>query len=359
MDFALSEDQQLLQQTVQGFLERECPAARVRELYDADEPGETALWREAAELGLAGLAIPEAHGGAGFELLELALVSEVLGEGAAPLPFLGHSLAALAVLGAGSPQQRETWLPRLASGAVLASVALGESADAWEPDRWTVECSEERLTGVKRYVTGASGADLLVVGLAGGELALLEPGAPGCSLEPLDTLDRTRRLSGLRLEGAPAERLPEGVAFAPRLRDAGLVLLAADAFGSAWSLLRKTIDYLGTREQFGTRITQFQAVKHELANLATELEPARGLYWFSAHAFDHVPDEAERSAALAKAHVTDRSLDVARRAVELHGGIGFTWECDAHIWLKRTMFDRSYLGGPDSHRDRCARLAGW
>jgi alkylation response protein AidB-like acyl-CoA dehydrogenase len=143
------------------------------------------------------------------------------------------------------------------------------------------------------------------------------------------------------------------------MRDAGLVLLAADAFGCAWQLIRATISYLSAREQFGTRLVQFQAIKHQLANLAAELEPSRALWWYAAHAQDHIPAQAERAAAITKAHVTDRAMDTAREAVELHGGIGFTWECDVHIGYKRALFDRAFLGSPGVHRERSAQLAGW
>ena len=143
------------------------------------------------------------------------------------------------------------------------------------------------------------------------------------------------------------------------MRDAALVLLAADAFGGATRLVEMSVEYAKTREQFGVTIGHFQALKHQLANMAVDVEPARGLYWYAAHAQDHVPDQAERSAAIAKAHITDRYLQVARDAVEAHGGIGFTWECDVQIWFKRAMFDRAYLGSPALHRERSAQLAGW
>jgi alkylation response protein AidB-like acyl-CoA dehydrogenase len=143
------------------------------------------------------------------------------------------------------------------------------------------------------------------------------------------------------------------------VRDAALVLLAADAFGGASRLVEASVEYARTREQFGVVIGQFQALKHQLADMALEVEPARGLYWYAAHAFDHVPEEAERSAALAKAHVTDVFMQVARDAVEAHGGLGFTWECDVQIWFKRAMFDRAFLGSPSLHRERAATLAGW
>jgi alkylation response protein AidB-like acyl-CoA dehydrogenase len=153
--------------------------------------------------------------------------------------------------------------------------------------------------------------------------------------------------------------LPEGKAAAPRVRDAGLCLLAADAFGTGKRLVDMSVAYAKEREQFGVTIGHFQALKHQLANMALEIEPARGLYWYAAHAFDHLREEAERAAALAKAHITDRAMQIARDAVEVHGGIGFTWECDVQIWFKRAIFDRAFLGIPSLHRERAAQLAGW
>ena len=139
----------------------------------------------------------------------------------------------------------------------------------------------------------------------------------------------------------------------------GLVLAAADSFGAASRLIDQCVAYAGTREQFGRKIGEFQAVKHQIARLGTEIEPTRGLYWFAAYAWDHLPEEASHSASLAKAHITDRAVDTARMAVELHGGIGFTWECDVQMWFKRTMFNRAFLGTPEWLRERCATLAGW
>jgi len=125
------------------------------------------------------------------------------------------------------------------------------------------------------------------------------------------------------------------------------------------SLVRMTTDYAKARQQFGQPIAQFQSVKHQIADMATSIEPARGLFWYAAHAWDHLQDEAPRSAAIAKHHLTDRATEIARDAVELHGGLGFTWECDVQIWMKRAMFDRAFLGTPEAHRARCAALGGW
>ncbi len=357
MDFGLSQEQELLIDTVRRFAANECPPARRRELFDQADGHDPALWRGLIELGLGGLSLPEAYGGAGLELLDLALVAEVLGSEAVPVPLLGHALAGLAIALGGSQAQRERWLPALAAGSALGTIAFGEADDCWEPSAAQTTLEGGRLRGQKPFVPAGRHADVIVVSTRGGGLALVERGAEGVKLEPVDSVDRTRRLDRLTLEGAPGEALIEPVA--ERVRDAGLVLLSADAWGGAWKLVETTVEYAKTREQFGQPIAEFQAVKHQLADLALEVEPARGLVWFAAHAFDHLPAESVRAAALAKSHATDRFMWAARRAIELHGGIGFTWQCDVQIWFKRAMFDRSFFGNPSAHRRRLARLSGW
>jgi len=163
----------------------------------------------------------------------------------------------------------------------------------------------------------------------------------------------------VRFNGAACDELPGGPDAAGRVRDAALVLLAADAFGGAWRCVEMAVEYSKSREQFGVPIAHFQSLKHQLADMAVDVEPARALYWYAAHAFDHIPDESERSAAVAKAHLTDRYMQVARDTVEAHGGIGFTWECDVQLYFKRAMFDRTLLGTPREHRERAANLANW
>jgi alkylation response protein AidB-like acyl-CoA dehydrogenase len=358
VDFGLSDEQRLLQDSVAQFLGKENDATKLRTRFDAEEAFDAGLWRGMAELGLAGLAIPEAHGGAGLELLDAALVAETLGRGAAPGPFLGHTLASLALSLGGSAAQQRVWLPRLATGDALGTIALAEPDGAWQPEEWHLAVGPT-LSGAKAHVPNAAAADLIVVGLAGGALALVERARGGVVTEPFPGVDRTRRLDSVRFEGAACEELPGGAATAKRVRDAGLVLLAADAFGGASRLVEMSVEYAKTREQFGVTIGHFQALKHQLANMALEVEPGRALHWYAAHAFDHAPEDASRAAALAKAHLTERFLAVARDAVEAHGGIGYTWECDVQIWFKRAIFDRTFLGAPAVHRERAAALAGW
>jgi alkylation response protein AidB-like acyl-CoA dehydrogenase len=375
--FGLVEEQELLQETVRSFVAGECPPARRRALFEAGSGHDPALWKGLAEIGLAGLVVPEAHGGAGLELLDLALACEVLGEGALPTPLPFHALACLAIGAFGSQAQRARWLPALASGEAIGTIALSDAAGlpqagAGAASGWGALADGGRLRGEVRQVPAAGIADVIVAGVVGGAgpgagaLALVERGAAGASLAPASCVDRTRPLFDVRFDATPCDPLAGGAQAgrdvgppADRVRDAALSLLAADAFGGAWQLTRVTADHARARRQFGRPIAEFQAVKHQLADMATAIETARGLYWYAAHTFDHLPEESAHAAALAKAHVTDRAVGIARAAVELHGGIGFTWECDVQIWLKRAMFDRVFLGTPAQHRARAAALAGW
>ncbi len=209
MDFSLAEEQELLQETVRGFVAKECPPQKVRAIFDGDRQEVLALWKGLAEMGIAGLVVPEAHGGAGLELLELALVAEELGRGAVPVPFLGHALATLALAHGGSAAQQAKWLPRLASGEVRASVALAEAGARWLPEQWSAELANGRIRGSKDFVPEAEGAELFVVGCGGGGLALVEAGT-GVRVTPEPTLDRGRPLATLALDGAVAEPLAAG-----------------------------------------------------------------------------------------------------------------------------------------------------
>lgn len=359
MDFGLSEEQEMLQETIRGLLQNECPTTRLRELFDAGEGHDPRLWSAMVEMGLAGLIVPEAQDGAGMELLDLALVAEVLGEFAVPSPFLGHSLAIQGVLLRGSPAQRAAILPALAVGDQVATVALQESESAWAPRDWTAKLDGDRLSGVKTIVTHAMLADRMLVGIQGGELAWVDARGEGVEVKPVGGIDRTRPLATVTFNAAPAERITGGPGAAESLTDAAAVLLAADAFGAASKLIDLDVAYALEREQFGQPIAQFQAVKHTIARLGTDIEPTRALFWFAAHALDHLPHEAARAASVAKAHITDRAMNAARQSVELHGGYGFTWECEVQMWFKRIMLDRSLMGTPDQHRERTADLGGY
>ena len=358
MEFGLTEEQLLLQETLRGFVENECPPVRVRELFDLGSGQDASIWSGLSEMGMAGLLIPESFGGSALGALDLALVCEVLGGGAVPSPLLEHSLAARGLAENGSEAQRSKWLPRMATGSVIGTVAFGEAESLWDPTDWTLRVEQDRLWGSKAFVSYGELADLLLVGIEGGRFALVEREAPGVKMEGLEGLDRTRPLARVEFEGAPCELLVSGGEASGRIRETALAALAADAFGAAAALVDITVDYAKAREQFGQSIAQFQSVKHQIARLGLEIEPTRALWWHAAHAVDHLPDEAVRAPALAKAHIGERAAAVARMAVELHGGLGFTWECDVQIWLKRILFNRTFMGHPEALRERSALLGG-
>jgi len=362
MNFGLSEDQVLLKSTIKRFLEEQCPTSRVRAIMESASGHDSGFWQGLVDLGVPGLMIPAAYGGSGLELLDLALAAEELGYAATPGPFLGSAMATVALVEGADASQREHWLPRIASGNVLASIAFGEADSEWDPARYTTKVAGGKLTGAKPFVPYASIADAIVVAAVDGRgpgLWLVERGAPGIAITPLKVVDLTRRVETVRFTGTPATKLGGTSAAIQRTIDAGCVLIAADAYGGSRRCLDMTAQYAQQREQFGQIIGAFQAVKHQIANMACELEPSLSLYWYAAHAFDRIHDQSARHAALVKAHLTDLYDRVTRDATELHGGIGFTWEFDLHLWFRRAIFDRSFLGEASAHRARAAQLAGW
>jgi len=298
--------------------------------------------------------VPESEGGLGLDLLTAAVVAEVTGHYAVPAPVIPAILAAWLIATAGNEAQRAKWLPRLLGEGAKAAFAFAETG-GWSPESWTL--SGETLTGSKYHVERADSADLFIVGGANGRLSIVD--ADKAALTPVDSLDRTRPLFEVAFDAAEADVLSHDPAIARRLFDALCVCVAADALGAASAIQARAIDYAKERKQYGQLIGSFQALKHQLADMSVELEPARPLIWYAAHAWDMGQKDAPRMAALAKAHLTGISVQVARAAIEAHGGIGYTWAHDAQIYFKRAMFDYAWLGTPGRHRDRQAALAGW
>ncbi len=361
MDFGLSEEQRRLKDTLRRFLADHCSSVRVREVMASDDGHDRELWNGLAQLGVGGLLVPESHGGLGGELLDAALVAEELGYAAAPGPLLGTTMATLAVVEGDDAAAQQRWLGRLASGECLATVAIGEDGSEWRPAHFAGRVTSGRLSGAKPLVPYAGLAEFLVVAAADDEgpgLWLVDAEAEGIECARLEVNDQTRRLDAVTFADVEATRLG-GAALLERVVSAGLVLVAADAYGGASRCLEMTRSYVLEREQFGQAIGGFQAVKHQLADMVAALEPSLSLWWYSAHAFDHIKDQAPRHAAMAKAHLSCVFEDIVRQATELHGGIGFTWEFDLHLWLRRALFDRSFLGDAALLRARAAQLAGW
>ena len=354
MRFALSEDQRLLQDSLEKALAELSPLERVRRFADQGEESAPDIWRGLADLGLPGLLIDEEHGGLSLGMLEAALAAEALGRAVAPTPFLGSAvLAPLALKLGGTDEQRARWLPKLAAGEVTAGVAISEPI-AGSRDGAGVTAQGGKLSGKALFAIDVAGADLLVVADCAGGLHLAETAD---AIEAMASIDATRRLSELTFKATPAQALSSNQAL-ERLRDAAWILLAADTLGAAQAMIDKAVAYAKERRQFGRVIGSFQAVKHLCAEMAAELEPARSLVWYAAYAFDHAPDEAPLMAAHAKAHLSEIGRFIARTSTEVHGGIGMTDLLGLHYWFKRIGLNRQLLGGPERVREAAARMQG-
>ena len=359
MEFGLSEEQRMLQQSLSGYLGSACALPRVREAADAGDTRPMDVWQGLAQLGVQGIVTPEAYGGVGLDMLEAALVAELLGGAVAPAPFVASSvMAPVALMQAGSDAQREAWLPRIASGEAVIGVGLTEQIGRRESDGIAVD--RGRLTGRAMFVLDGMDADALIVADNDGALHLVDAADTG--RRTLNTVDRTRSVAEVALDSTPGEVLPGSVADREPLLatiDAGRIMLAADTLGAAQNMLDQAVAYARERRQFNRVIGSFQAVKHLCAEMAAALEPCRSLVWYAAHAVRAVPEESRLMACHAKAHLAEVGRFVSRTATEVHGGMGFTDLLGLHYWFKRIGVDRQLLGAPEIVREEAAVAQGW
>jgi len=370
MDFGLSGEQQQLKDSAREFLNGECSTAEVRKAMASEDGRLAGLEGEIAKLGWNGLIVPEKFGGSGLAMLDMAVLLEEQGYAAMPGPFLFSSvLAASALAMGGTDELNAKWLRALAEGKASGTVAIVEKSDSLRPaDLETIARRDGgglRIRGVKMFVPYANLADFIIVAARAGEgagdagLFVAETGAPGVRIKMMKNLDLTRRVAEVEFSDAPAAALGGGAALYSRLLDIGAVAVAADSLGGAERALEMAVEYSKVREQFGKPIGSFQALKHAAAEIVSDLEPARALLWYAAYAQDSAVAEAPRVAAMAKARLSDVYSRTTDRAVLMHGGIGFTWEHDIHLWFKRSRFNESYFGSPVYHRERVAQLGGY
>jgi alkylation response protein AidB-like acyl-CoA dehydrogenase len=362
MSFALSPDQVELRAVVRAFLEKEAPMDAVRAAVDTEPGHDTALWaRMAGELGLAGLGVPEAHGGTGERFSDVAVVAQELGRALTPSPFFSSVvLATQLLLAAGD----DVLLPELAAGELTATAALVEAAGDWSLAGLATTAAERdgrwSVTGEKRYVTDAHTSGLLLVladSAAGPVLLAVRAGAPGLRTTRVAALDATRALGTVTLAGVPATLVGEPGGAREAVDHAlalAAVALANEQAGGAAACLEMAVAYAKERVQFGRPIGSFQAIKHMLADRLLDNESAAAAVAYSAWAADNLPDDLPALADLCKAFCSDAFLDAATVNVQVHGGIGFTWEHDAHLYLKRAIASKALLGSPAAHRERIA-----
>ena len=359
MNFDFSEDQRLLSKSVRDYLEDHDCLRMARAVLESDATHSVELWKAAGQLGWLGAAIPEEYGGGGYGHLELALIAEELGRGLAPVPFASSvCLAAEALLLAGSRAQKERYLPKLASGELIGTLALheGPGRPAAEPLRARFE--DGRMYGTKLPVMDGLAATIAIVvakGPLGVALALVDLSAEGVSRSPLGCVDPSRSLARLEFSGAPAEPLGEpgeGSALLERLLDGAAVLAAFEQLGGAASAFDLTLDYCKRRFAFGRAIASFQALKHRMADIFVELELARSNACWGAWALETGSEELGAAACAARSSASEAFELAATEMIQMHGGVGYTWEFDCHLFYRRAKFTSLALGGAAEWREK-------
>jgi alkylation response protein AidB-like acyl-CoA dehydrogenase len=330
MDFGLTDDQRDIQRTARDLLAERATFARVREHAEAGTTDE-ALWKELCELGWPGIAISEEYGGQGLGTIELSILCEELGRVVAPVPFLASAMAACVIEQAGSQEQRERWLPGLASGETIGALASA-------------------VDGAAELVVSGAEADVIVLVEEDGSGRLLTP--QDAEVNKVAAIDPTRSAARVSATDGAGESLEDGC---PGLGRA-LVAVSSELVGVCERALEMTVSYVKDRKQFGVPVGAYQAVSHRCAQMLLETEQARSLAAFAAWTADADPDSLAEAAAMAKASSSQAGREVTAGAIQMHGGIGFTWEADVHWLFKRAQLDAALLGGAGQHRARVAAI---
>ncbi len=361
MYFDLTDEQQAIKSTARDFLAARYKSERIRELAESEHGFEQSDWKEMAELGWPGLALPEEWGGQGLGIVDLAVLFEEMGYALAPSPLLSSTLVGLALTFCGSDDQRERYLRPLATGEKRGAPALWDADSAATPGRFTMEAKADGdgvvLDGEKVLVPDAATADFFVVATSDGKRHLVDSGAAGITVTAEPSIDLTRRLFSVRFEGVevgaddtmPAEESDYYPVF-HRL----CVAIAAESTGLAQRTMEMAVEYAKDRQQFGRPIGAYQAVSHRCAQMLLETENSRSAVYGAAWAADAEPESLPLAASMAKAYASDAGWRVPDASIQVHGGIGFTWEHDLHFFLKRGKANAAMFGTASWHRERVA-----
>jgi len=372
MNLGVSAEQRELRESVRRFLAERAPLTRVRELMETTDGTDPDVWRQAStQLGLPGIAVPEEYGGAGFSFAEQAIVLEELGAALFTGPYLASAvLAAHALLASDDEAAKKDLLPGIAAGETVATLAFTEDDGSWDPAAIQLAAAKQthdgwRLDGHKSFVLDGHAADLVlaVAATETGQLSLfaVTATADGLTRRPLPTLDQTRKLARLAFDRTTARLIGEpgqGRAVLDRTLDVAAVALAAEQLGGAQRALDMAVEYAKVRQQFGRPIGSFQAIKHRCADLLLEVESLRSAVGYAAAAVAAGSTEVPVLASLLKAYASEVYSHVAGENIQIHGGIGFTWEHDAHLYLKRAKASELFLGDASYHRERLATQIG-
>lgn len=366
MSLAISDEQQELAATVRAFLKKRSPEVEVRRLMDAGGAGDPDVWAQMAQqLGLQGLIIPEQYDGGGFGFGAAALVLEQLGASLLVAPYLSCVLSASALMLSDDETLRSEYLPGIASGEWFGALALAEESGRWESESLLSYADEDddghRVTGVKSYVVDGQYADFYIVSARCGDgvrLYVIDFDAPGITVSPLKPLDQTRPLATLEFRQTPARPLSDDPGSVDLMLAICGVALAAEQVGGAQRCLDMAVEYAKTRVQFGRPIGSFQAIKHKCADMLLAVESARSAAYHAADTLDEPTENPCVASAMAQAQCSTAYLNVAGENIQIHGGVGFTWEHPAHLYFKRAKSSEMLFGEPAVHRERLAALVG-
>jgi alkylation response protein AidB-like acyl-CoA dehydrogenase len=355
MQFGLSESQQILKDTARKFFAGESPIAAVRKAMETGTAYDAALWTKLAEQGFTGIITPEEYGGMGLGKVELVLLMEEAGYALLPGPFFSTVALAGSVIDAcATPEQKKKYLQRIAAGQARATVALVEAGGSWDTDNLKISAAGGKLNGTKLFVTDAAVADFIVV-VASDDVFVVDAKAPGLHIEPMKGMDLARKIYAVEFKNIPAEKLgdPTGLAGALNVATAAL---CAEMTGGMQRTLELTVAYAKTRKQFGKPIGIFQAVQHLCADMYLETESSRSAAYYAAWALEENVPNAAASVSVAKMYASDAARNVGNRGIQVHGGMGFTWENDIHLYYRRAKASETMLGDGAFHRERIARM---
>ena len=363
MQFGLTETQTTLKNTVRKFLAAECPPAEVRKQMETETAFDAALWRKIAEQGWTGIIFPEEYGGFGMGMVEMAATLEEMGRALLPGPFSSTVLLAGSLVeAAGNDGQKKQYLGSICRGEAKATVALLEDSASWSPDAVQMKATGLTLNGRKLFVPDAAVADfVLVVARMDGDLAIfvVPSNAKGLRITNLPAMDATRKLYEVTFDNIPAELLAQGSharTALDRALDIATVGLVAEMTGGMQRLLEITVEYAKTRKQFGRAIGEFQAVQHQCADMLVYTESSRSAAYYAAYAIQEGIPEARLAVSVAKAYASDAYREVGNRAIQVHGGMGFTWENDVHLFYRRAKASEVAFGDAAFHRERIAKV---
>lgn len=370
MNFAFTEEQEELRKTVRAFLEAKSSEAAVREQMDTENGVDPAVWRQMGEqMGLQGLAIPEEFGGSGFSFIELGIVLEEMGRALLCAPYFSSVvLAANALLHSGDEGAKKAHLPGIASGETIATLAFTEPSGKWDESGITLAATgkgdEWSLTGSKMFVLDGHTASLIIVAARTGtnvSLFAVDGDAKGLTRTALSTMDQTRKQAKLEFAGTPATLIGkqgDGWKVLSTVLDLAAVALAAEQVGGAQKVLEMAVEYAKVRVQFGRPIGSFQAIKHKCADMLLEVESAKSAAYYAMWCAAEMNDELPSVASLAKAYCSEAYFHATAENIQIHGGIGFTWEHPAHLYFKRAKSSELLFGDPTYHRELLAQRIG-